>query len=74
MRNAPNPVFARRVRSCRLRAGLTQAEVAKRLFYAHAASVWQWESGNHVPPMQTVDALAELFGVSPEFLTGSEIA
>ena len=71
-RRPSNPVLARRLRSCRQRAGLSQRELAA-LIRMNQASVSEWENGAHVPASRVVTVLAETFGVSVEFLTGSEI-
>ena len=57
------------VRACRLAANLTQRQVAESLSVAPAA-VAQWESGVKVPTTRNLMALADLYRVSLDKLTG----
>lgn len=68
-----NPVFARRLRSCRRRAEMSQSELARRVGYAHYSTVRSWESSVAMPSEKTLDAIAAVFGVSVEYLSGSEV-
>ena len=54
----------------RQRAGLSQSEVAERLFVTRQA-VSRWERGETIPEVETLQALSRLFGVSINTLLGS---
>lgn len=53
----------------RRRSGLSQEEVAGRLFVSRQ-SVSKWENGQAEPGVENLKALAELYGVSMDELTG----
>jgi len=65
-------VDPRRIYKARLRAGLTQADVAYKLrqhgHRANERSIRRWESGQHAPHANVVPALAEALGVAIEGL------
>jgi DNA-binding XRE family transcriptional regulator len=54
----------RRVRDLRVRAGLTQAELARRTGI-HRPNIARVEAGRHTPSLETVARLAEALGTSP---------
>ena len=54
----------------RQRTGLSQSEVAERLFVTRQA-VSRWERGETIPEVETLQALSRLFGVSINTLLGS---
>ena len=54
----------------RQQAGLSQSEVAERLFVTRQA-VSRWERGETLPEVETLQALSRLFGVSINTLLGS---
>lgn len=56
-----------RIKECRLRAGLSQAQLATRLGVSRQA-VTKWESGRGTPDIEHVKNLATTFGVSVDFL------
>ena len=56
-------VFAVRVKAARLRAGITQAELADRLSVEQSA-VCRWESGRHLLGERTVLAIAQALDMS----------
>lgn len=58
-----NQKIAKNLIYYRKQAGLTQAELAEKINYSDK-SVSKWESGNGVPDVYTLMALAELYGVS----------
>ncbi|GGZ57153.1 transcriptional regulator [Lysobacter xinjiangensis] len=65
------PVFARRLRFLRERAGLTQRELGRRIgMQENAASprINQYESGTHVPRLETAQALAKELKVPVAYL------
>lgn len=51
----------------RKEAGMTQAELAEKLNYSDKA-VSKWERGEALPDLQTAKQLADLFGVSVDYL------
>ena len=53
----------------RQRTGLSQSEVAERLFVTRQA-VSRWERGETIPEVETLQALSRLFGVSINTLLG----
>jgi len=61
-----------RLKSTRLRAGLTQTEIAKRLGVASSLP-GLWERGDKTPSLAKLEALAKLLGVSVSWLTGDQI-
>ena len=58
-----------RFRECRERSGLTTAELAKRIGVSQAA-VSQWDTGKKFPSSETLCKLADLYGVSIDYLVG----
>lgn len=65
-------MFGARVAALRLQAGMTQAELAKRLAVSPSA-VGMYEQGRREPSMDRIVALARLFGVSTDYLMTGEI-
>lgn len=63
--------FSQRFKGLRLRAGLTQAEVAERLDLTNRA-VGAWESGRSRPRLDKLQQLADLFNVTVSELMGEE--
>ena len=63
--------LADRSKTLRQQAGLTQAEVARRLGISRAG-VNAWEMGLSVPSTPYVVELAKQFGVSTDYLLGVE--
>ena len=55
------------IKKARLNAGLTQLEVAEKLGLAQAQYT-RWENGGRNPRDETVDKLAEIFGISIDYL------
>lgn len=60
-----------RMSFARLRSKLTQAEVAQKLEKSRATVV-QYEQNNILPPLNVVEEMAELLGVTPSFLAYGE--
>jgi DNA-binding XRE family transcriptional regulator len=54
----------RRVRDLRIKAGITQAELARRTGI-HRPNIARVEAGRHTPSLETVARLAEALGTSP---------
>jgi transcriptional regulator with XRE-family HTH domain len=65
-----------RINAARLRAGMTQADVAYRLrergHKANERSIRRWESGQHAPHANVVPALAEALNVTMDDLYTSD--
>lgn len=66
---AKNLETGRRIRELRNKAGLTQKELSEKLFKSESA-VRMWELGKSEPDLQSINLLAEIFGVAPSYLTG----
>ena len=62
--------LARNIRAFRKLRGLTQGELAGRLFVT-AQNVSKWETGKSVPDIENLCKLAEAFGVTPDSLLHS---
>lgn len=57
------------IRTHRKRAGITQAQLARRLNVTQSAVSW-WESGKWKPCKKYHKRLAKIFGITVEELTG----
>lgn len=68
-RRALAQIIAQRIRELRARHNLTQDEVARRIG-CHESAVSRWEAASRMPPCTDVLALAELFGVSTDYMFG----
>lgn len=64
-------IFGERLRMLRKRAGLTQQAVAARLSI-HRTAYTKYETSGVTPDPQGLVRLAELFGVTVDFLVGHE--
>ncbi|WP_124728833.1 helix-turn-helix domain-containing protein [Staphylospora marina] len=68
--------FGKRLRIARQRKGLTQKDVAAYLTKVHKkvshSTVSQWERDAWSPDTETIKNLAQLLGVSADYLLGSE--
>lgn len=62
-----------RFRELREKTGLTTAELAKRIGVSQAAAS-QWDTGKKFPSSETLCKLADLYGVSIDYLVGRESA
>lgn len=60
-----------RLKECREKSGLSQKTVAASLKVA-APSVSNWESGKTSPTHENLEKLADLYGVSIDYLLGRE--
>ena len=60
-----------RFRECRERAGLSTAELARRVGVSQPA-VSQWDNGNKVPSTEMLCKLADLYCVSVDYLLGRD--
>lgn len=61
--------FGQRLRGLRERAELTQRDLAKRLSLV-SSTISQWESDKRAPDSATLQRLADIFGVSVDYLLG----
>ena len=66
-------VFASNLIKLRTQAGLTQAELGEKLHYSDK-SVSKWERGESVPDVYVLKCMAELFGVSVDYLVSGHDA
>ena len=64
-------VIADNVSSLRRDAGMTQAELAEKLNYTDKA-VSKWERGESCPDITVLKTIAELFGVTVDYLITRE--
>ncbi len=62
---------ANRIRELRLNAGFTQKELAERMYKSESA-VRMWELGKSEPDLLSVNALAQLFNTSVDYLLGKD--
>ena len=63
-------VFASNLIRLRTDAGMTQAQLAEKLNYSDK-SVSKWERGDALPDVLVVKAMADLFGVTVDFMLAS---
>ena len=66
-------MFGRILRQTRQVQGMTQQELAERLFVSRQ-TVSSWETGRNLPSLETLARLAELLGVSTDYLLGRSVA
>lgn len=64
-------VIRERIKKLRKSVGYSQEELAE-LLYVHQTAVSQWEQGRTMPDLYMVKKLAEVFGVSTDFLLGNK--
>ncbi len=64
-------LFGRKIAASRQNRGWTQRQLARQLSVSHQA-VSKWEQGAAVPDLETLIAMARLFGVSLDELTSTE--
>ncbi|WP_075864953.1 helix-turn-helix domain-containing protein [Carboxydothermus islandicus] len=62
--------FGKKLRELRKSQGLTQKELGRRLNVTEAA-VGMWEQGRRLPDPEVLARLAEIFGVSVDYLLGN---
>ena len=61
--------FSHNLACYRRRAGLTQLELAEKLNYSDK-SVSKWERGESLPDIAVLKEIADLFGVTLDYLVG----
>ncbi len=66
-------IIAKNIIELRKNAGLTQAELAQTLNYSDKA-ISKWERGESVPDVGVLKAIADLFGVTVDYLLQAEHA
>lgn len=66
------PLWAVRLRKIRRDKGLAQAFVADKIGLSKQSSYQRYESGLTLPPADKLAKLAELFGVTTDYLLGRE--
>ena len=64
--------FAARFKSLRIRDGLTQDELAKKLKISKSA-ISMYENGNREPDFETLELIADFFNVDMNYLLGSNV-
>ena len=65
------PDLAKNIRTYRLQAGLSQAELGLKIGYSQQI-INAYENGQRVPPTATLELLAELFNISIDVLIGKK--
>ena len=65
-------MFSSNLRAAREKSGLSQREVAQKLFVS-AQAVGKWERGESTPPPESIAEMAVLFGVSADELLGVNV-
>lgn len=64
--------FCERLKSLRIKRGMTQKELSKQLKVS-IVSIGHWESGEKNPSMSAIISLAKIFGVTTDYLLGVSI-
>ena len=64
-------IIAKNISELRIARGMTQLELAEHLHYSDKA-VSKWERGESVPEISTLKLLADLFGVTLDYLVQAE--
>jgi len=65
------PIIANNISELRKEAGLTQIELAEKLNYSDKA-VSKWEHGDSTPDINVLCDIAEIFGVTVDYLTKAD--
>ena len=63
--------FNEKLRSARLTSGLTQEQLAEKVFVSRV-TVSKWETGRGYPNLDSLKQLSRLFGISLDELLGSD--
>ncbi|HEN6000153.1 TPA: helix-turn-helix transcriptional regulator [Streptococcus agalactiae] len=63
--------FAERLKSLRLKKNLTQAEIANKIGISRPAYTY-WEKGEKRPTPDKLTKIAEIYGVSTDYLLGKD--
>lgn len=70
--NDLKPIIAKNITELRVSAGMTQIELAEKLNYSDKA-VSKWERAESVPDVSVLFQIAELFGVSLDYLVHEQV-
>jgi len=63
--------FGQRLKKLRIDGGLTQAELANKVD-AYQSKYRNWETDLHEPDIATINKIADIFGVTADWLLGRE--
>ena len=63
-------MFHERLKNLRISQKLTQKELADKLGLTNTSTISKYESGETKPSMEIIDKLADLFGVTADYLMG----
>ena len=61
--NGKKNISGKRIRECRRKAGMTQAELGEQLNYSDK-SISKWERGEAIPDAAVLKRMSEIFGVT----------
>jgi len=64
-------MFGERLKMIRKESGFTQKSLANELFVSQQ-SVWKWEKNESSPNPETIAKMAQIFGVSTDYLLGRD--
>lgn len=64
-------ILGKNITNLRIKHGITQTELAEKLNYTDK-SVSKWEHGDSTPPIDVLKEIAELFGVTVDYLISEE--
>lgn len=64
--------FSERLKELRLKAKMTQIEVAEKVGVSQPQYA-RWEAGKRKPTSETLQKFADFFGVSMDYLAGNEL-
>lgn len=70
MANKKKTMFSQRCRELRKASGMTQEALAGKVGVKRKQAVSNWENGNSMPSLKCALKLAEIFGVSLDYLVG----
>lgn len=65
-----NNMFHERLRELRISRKLTQKELAERLGLTNTSTISKYETGEVKPSVEIIDKVADLFGVTADYLMG----
>lgn len=65
--------LSKNIRYLRLKAGMSQDELASRLNYKSYTTIQKWETGVSEPPLKTLDKLATIFNVDIDDLAKRDL-
>lgn len=69
--------FGEKLREVRKERGLTQEELANQVsekfgYPCYRSNITKWENGTHTPGVSTISNLAEVLGVTVDYMIGTE--